>query len=232
MTQFNSNYNYEGAVSFRTYLTRTFAIMAGGLALSGIVAYLCLTQFFMFILNNPMVLTIAIVAELGIAIYFSARLMKMSREMAWTCYILYAILTGFTLSSVLLYYAYASVITAFISTAVLFICMAVIGHNTRFDLSKLSTYLFGGLIAIIISSLINSLLFRSIAVDYFVSVIGVIIFLVIIAFDVQKLQRYYDQASYDVELGEKIMIMGAFQLYLDFINIFIRVLQIFGRRRD
>lgn len=232
MTQFNSQYSYGNSISFKSYLSKTFGIMALGLALSGVVAFLFSTVFVNVLYRFPTLTMVALIAELVVAFYFTARLQAMSREMAWTCFILYAVLTGFTLSVIVYSYTLASVIFAFISTVVLFGCMAIIGNTTRFDLTKISSYLFAGLMALIISSLLNMLFFKSSGFNYLLSVAGVIIFLVIVAFDVQKLQRFYDLGSYDALVGEKMMIMGAFQLYLDFINIFIRVLTIFGRRRE
>lgn len=237
MTQYNSNVYDNNYVSFRTFLSKVFSTMAIGLAISGIVALLVGINYYNIIsivgVNSfGIFMLIVIFAELGVGIYFSAGLMNMSKKTAWICYIAYSVLTGLSLALVIQSYTTGTVLFAFISTVILFACMAIIGHTTRIDLTRFSTIFMTGLIAIIITSLLNMLIFKSEMINYVMAVVGVIIFLGLIAYDMQKLRAYYQRGTMDVDFQEKMMLLGAFSLYLDFINLFLRLLQIFGRRNN
>ena len=121
---------------------------------------------------------------------------------------------------------------AFCSTAVVFACMAIIGHTTKMDLTKFAPYLFAGLIAILVTTLLNNLFFRSEGLYLGINYLGIIIFLGLIAYDMQNLRRIYLSGLNDYELSAKISIYGAFELYLDFINLFIRILSLMSRSND
>ena len=222
--------NYAHAITFDKYLSRTYLSIALGLGVSALFAYgfmFAIPYIINFYFGIMMGVTIA---TLGIAIYFSAALRKMTSRTAWICYILYSALTGVSLSSLLLYYANSSVVAAFLTTAIVFVCMAVIGNTTHLDLSKYGSLFFVGLISLLIFSVVDMLFLHT--SGFVIAFVGIILFLGLVAYDMQMLRRYYEAGSYDEEAAEKMMIFGAFQLYLDFINIFIRVLQIFGRKRD
>ena len=227
---------YSRNITFKDYISKTMSTMGIGLGISALTAILLNAINFENILYSLggvsviLVLGMAI-AEIGIGVYFSTRLFKMSKQTAWVCYIVYCVLTGVTLSSLLSFYTTGSVMMAFVTTAVLFVCMSIIGKTTNINLMSISTLLLTGLSAIIILSLLNSLLFHFAFIDMLISYLGVIIFLFMIAYDTQKLNAFYN-AAVDSETSEKLMIMSAFQLYLDFINLFIRVLEIFGRRSN
>lgn len=232
MTQFNTNVYDNNVMSFRTFLSKVFSTMAIGLAISGVVAWLGSTFYLQLVMRFPLIVFIALIGELVVGIYFSARLMKMNKSTAWICYALYSALTGLSLALIIQSYTTGTVIFAFVSTVILFVCMAIIGHTTRIDLSKFSSVFMVGLISIIITSLLNAIFFKSEMLNYVMSVVGVLIFLGLIAYDMQKLRAFYDRGSYDVDFQEKMMLFGAFSLYLDFINLFLRLLQIFGRRSN
>lgn len=238
MTQFNSNIssNTGNTISFKTYLEKVFGISAIGVLISGVIAFITSvninTIYALLGVGAPIITLVIFVAEIGIAIYMSTALRKMSKSTAWTCYIAYSVFTGLSLSMLFSVYEVGSIVFAFVAATILFACMAIIGHTTRVDITRFGSMLSFGLIAIIITSLLNLFFFRSSMINYVMTVVGVIIFLGIVAYDVQKLQRYYNEGSYDQEFGDKMMIMGAFELYLDFINLFIRILQIFGNRKS
>lgn len=234
---FNQN-TYDGSyrtMTFRDYLTKVYSVVAIGVAISGIIAFFLARNInvlysvmgdglFMFVL-------VACGLELAVGLFFSLKFSNMSKSTAWICYILYSVLTGISLSSLVSVYTDASVFMAFFATTVMFVCMVIIGHTTRINLSSISGLLFAGLIGIIITSVVNIFL-RSAMIDYAVTVVGVLVFLGLTAYDMQKLRAFYENSQYDSELSEKIMVYGAFQLYLDFINLFIRILQLFGKRDD
>lgn len=232
-TYFNKDNEY---VSFRSFLNSTFAAVAIGLLGSAIVAYLmqlALPYLVRMFGGGVFYLTlVAAIGELAVAIYFSAALFKMNSERATFCYGLYCFLTGLSLSFLVSCYTTASVIMAFLTTAVLFGCMAVIGNSTRIDLTRFSSLFSVGLLGIIVITLLNSFLFHSSTMDLMLTYVSIVLFLGLVAFDVQRLQGIYHHCLYDRDVADKMMIFGAFQLYLDFINLFLRILQLFGNRRD
>ena len=166
------------------------------------------------------------IAELVTVIVFSKRIHKMSYIGAVFAYLLYSFLTGLTLSGIFIIYDITSIIYAFGITSVLVLIFAFIGYFTKVDLTKLSTYLFMGIIGILICSIINMFI-GSVTLNFGLLILGVIIFIGYIAFDIQKVK----ENIYGLD-DDKLPLMGAMQLYMDFINLFIRVLELFGKRRD
>ena len=172
------------------------------------------------------VLPIAIV-EIIIAIVLAARIAKMNPMTTKILYILYAVLTGITFSTIFVYFEIGSLISVFIITAIIFALLAFYGYVTKRDLTKLGTIIFIGLIGIIIGSLLNMFLFKSATLDLGITIIGVLVFVGYIAYDVNKIKHLVSYVGED-----KAAVYGAFQLYLDFINLFIRLLQLLGKRND
>ena len=169
---------------------------------------------------------ILVIVELALAVFLAARIRKMQPTTAKVCYLLYTFFTGLTFASLFVVYKLTSIIMVFGITAVLFLIFAIIGKVTKVDLSKLGTYLFMMLIAIIICTIINIFLGNS-TFDIFITIISIVVFLGYIAYDVQKIQRL--QGFID---DENLAVIGAFELYLDFINVFIDLLRLFGESRD
>ncbi len=166
-----------------------------------------------------------IIAELVLVIVLSARVMKMKPTTAKVCFILYSFVSGLTFSSVFVAYDLISIMFIFLIAAVIFGVMAVIGYTTKIDLTKMGTYLFFGLIAVLLVYLVNMFI-GSTMVELIVSIICVIIFVGITAFDVQNIAKLrYSNLPLD-----NLAIYGALDLYLDFINIFLHLLTIFGDR--
>lgn len=169
---------------------------------------------------------LVLILELGIVIFFSARINKMSTITATICYILYSILTGLTFSVIFLAYEMTSILTIFGITSALFGIFAVYGYITKKDLTKLGTFLLMGLLGIILASVINIFL-KSTQMNFIVSIIGIIVFILFIAYDVNKIKNMIYNIGDD-----KGAIYCAFQLYLDFINIFLRLINLVGKRND
>ena len=169
---------------------------------------------------------IFVLIELGLAIFLSARIHKMQPTTAKICYLLYTFFSGLTFASLFVVYKLESIILVFAVTAVLFLIFAIIGHFTKMDLGKIGTYLIMMLIGIILCTLIN-LFLQNTTFDIVISAISIIIFLGFIAYDVQKIKRLN---GYLVE--DNLAVIGAFELYLDFINIFIDLLRLFGKADD
>jgi len=164
--------------------------------------------------------------ELGLAIFLSVRIHKMSSTTAKISYILYTLFSGLTFASIFVIYKLQSIILVFIVTAIVFLIFAAIGYFTKIDLSKIGNYLFMILIGIIICTIINIFLKNSIF-DIVITSISIIVFLGFIAYDIQKIKK---SNGYLIE--DNLAVIGAFELYLDFINIFIDLLRLFGKADD
>lgn len=166
------------------------------------------------------------IAELITVVVLSARIMKMSKNGAIFGFLLYSFITGLTFSSIFVLFKMSSIMFVFLITAVLFLVFALIGYFTKTDLTKLGSILFMGLLGIILASLLN-LIFKSESFDLVLIILGIIIFIGYIAYDINKVKRLEGMVDED-----KLAIIGALDLYLDFLNLFIRLLQIFGKSND
>ena len=180
-----------------------------------------------FIFSNNLYFFI-IIAEVILALVLSVRIHKMSSRTATILYLIYTALTGLTFSSIFVVFEMKSIMFIFLVTAAIFGVLSYIGANTKMDLTKVGTYLVIGLIGAIIVSLLNVLIFKSTAVELGLSVLILIIFLGLTAFDVQKILKISETGIPE----DNAAIYGALELYLDFINIFIKLLQLFGKGRD
>ena len=198
-----------------------------GLLVSGVTGYYVSSQPNMMynIYSNGWYLYLGI-AEIIVVIFLSARIRKMSHMTAVISYLLYSILTGVTLSSIFAVFTSASIVLVFGITALIFAIFAVIGYTTKLDLTRWFNILFLGVLGVIIVGLVNIFLGNSI-VELVISIVTVILFVGFIAYDIQKIKRL----SATMEDENKVAIIGALELYLDFINIFIRLLSILGREK-
>lgn len=194
-----------------------------GLLISFGIGYLLSNNYeFLLDVKVSTIFWIAAITEFGIAIVFGMLLPKMSATTAKILYLVYSALTGFDFMLIFLIYDVTSIIYVFLLTSIIFGLMALWGKNTDKDLSKMGTYLALALIAVIILTILNALLFHMESMSLILCIVGIVIFVLFIGYDMKKaiaLSKAYE------EKGE---IYGAFQLYLDFINLFIRLLQIFG----
>lgn len=169
---------------------------------------------------------ILFVIEIGVVIWLSAGIRKMSATTAKILFIIYSILTGLTLSILFIAFRLDSIIFVLGITSIMFAVMAIIGRFTKIDLTKLGSILFIGLIGIVIASIINIFILSQ-ALDLTVTIAGIVIFTLYIAYDIQSIKRVAAQLEED-----KAVIICAFELYLDFINLFIKLLRLLGKRKD
>ncbi|MBA3015094.1 MAG: Bax inhibitor-1/YccA family protein [Proteobacteria bacterium] len=217
------------------FLAKVFNWMAIGLGLTGVAAFLTVNSQVMqqLIFGNRIVFYGLMFAELGMVFYLSARLQHISSQAATGLFLVYSALNGVTLSAILMIYTMSSVAATFFITAGMFGAMAIYGMVTKRDLTGMGSFMVMGLIGMIIASVVNIFL-SSPAISWAVSGIGVIVFTGLTAYDVQKITKM--GADGIMEQGEsaiqKVAIMGALALYLDFINLFLSLLQFFGNRRD
>lgn len=166
------------------------------------------------------------IAEIVVAIILTSRIHKMSKTTATILYLLYTSLTGLTFSTIFIIYNLTSIISVFAVTAVILFVFGLIGYKTNLDLTKLSTFLFMGLLAIIILSIV-SIFVESIALNLGIVILSLVIFIVYIAYDVHAIKK----RLYHTNNEDSLAIYGAFQLYLDFINIFLDLLSLFGKEK-
>ncbi|MDD6223668.1 MAG: Bax inhibitor-1/YccA family protein [bacterium] len=166
------------------------------------------------------------IVELGVAIFLSARIHKMSSTTAKVSYLLYTFLTGLTFSSIFIAYKLESIILVFLVTAIIFLIFSIIGYFTKIDLTKLGSLLMMVLLGIIICTIINLFLGNE-TFDIIISSISILIFIGFIAYDIQKIKKLEGELP-----EENLAVISAFELYLDFINIFIDLLRLFGNTDD
>ncbi|MEZ4776446.1 MAG: Bax inhibitor-1/YccA family protein [Bacteroidia bacterium] len=214
------------------FLRQVFVTMSLGLLITGMAAWYvaqspALISFFL----TGIMKWIVMFAPLGFVLFLSARIHKMSFTAASLTFATYSLVTGISLSFIFLVFNIGVISQTFFITAGTFGAMAIIGLTTKVDLSKYSTILYMALIGIIIASVVNLFLGSSMF-DFIISVAGVVIFCGLTAYDTQKLMEIGMHADPESESTKKIALMGALTLYLDFINLFLFLLRIFGGNRD
>jgi FtsH-binding integral membrane protein len=224
----------DRSIAVNAFVRSVYNWMAIGLALTGGVAYYTASTpaLIQMIVGNPIVFFGLIIAELVVVGYFSARIYKMEAGTATGLFLGYSVLNGLTLSILLLAYTQSSVSSAFFVCAGTFAAVSVYGYTTKKDLTSMGSFMFMGLIGIIIASVVNMFL-KSGPVEMAISYLGVVIFVGLTAYDTQKIKNMAATMPVDVGAGamRKGALMGALALYLDFVNLFIMLLRIMGRRR-
>lgn len=232
MENFNLNRNesYSLTNTFEKYLAKTFLAMTLGLVVTTLVAFF-VQQNLLYFYSKPFFL-FAILIQLAVAFVFSFRITKMKTITAWISFITYCVVTGFTFSVIFLAFSIQTIGICFGVTSLVFGSMAIIGYTTNIDLTKFSTYFFFGLLGMIVVSILNAFIFKSAGLDLLMMYGMIILFLGFTAYDVQKIRGLYYQVLNDERLLKNFMVYGAFQLYLDFINLFIYILRLFGSRRS
>ncbi len=226
----------------RQHMLRVYNYMASGLALTGIVAVVIAQISFVPTASGQLGLTeigytlfatpmkwVVMLAPLGLVFFLSARLHKLQFGTAQTVFWIFSALMGMSLAIVFMIYTGASIARVFFITAGTFGAMSLYGYTTKKDLTNWGSFLFMGLIGIIIASVVNIFLASS-ALQFAISVIGVLVFVGLTAYDTQKIKNEYAE-HYDEDTAGKLAISGALRLYLDFINLFMMLLHLFGSRR-
>ena len=227
----------------RAYMLKVYNYMASGIFLTGIISLLLFKLSVVMApdgsimgltkignaLYNSSLMWIVMLAPLGVVIYMSFGIKKMSVTKAQGTFWVFAALMGASLSSIFLVYTGASITRVFFITAGTFGAMSIYGYTTKRDLTKLGSFLMMGLIGIIIASIVNMFM-KSTMMYYIISILGVLIFVGLTAYDTQKIKNMYLATDSGEIMGKKA-VMGALTLYLDFINLFIMLLRLFGQRR-
>ena len=236
MNSMNQNRNLSyypavGGVDLQSIMRQVYTWMVLAMLITAGVAFVTVSTPLVNLAANPIILIVAMVAEVGLVMGISFGFNKISAGIAAVLFFVYAGLNGFTLSILLLAYTSGTVFLAFVSTAALFGAMSIIGYTTKVDLSKMGTFLMMGVIGLLIAMVVN-IFVASGPLDFIISLAGVLIFTGLTAFDTQRIGRMAAQmTATQGDSTAKFGIFGALKLYLDFINMFLFMLRLFGRRR-
>jgi FtsH-binding integral membrane protein len=223
----------QASVSESDFLSKVFLWMSAGLFLSAGASFWTLTQPWLMkaIFTNRLFFFGLIIAEVGLVIWLSAAAQRMSAAMATSVFLAYAFLNGLTLSAIFVVYTGGSILSTFAITAGTFFFFSVYGMTTKKDLTGLGSLAMMGLIGVILASVVNIFL-KSTMLTWITTFVGIAVFLGLIAYDTQKLKAIHASGFQNEEDRKRMAILGALALYLDFINLFILLLRVFGRRRD
>jgi FtsH-binding integral membrane protein len=218
-------------VGLREHMLRVYNYMGSGLALTGIVAYAVANtpSLVQAIFGTPLQ-WVVMLAPLAFVLVLSFGINKLSYGAAQAVFWAFAVAMGASLASIFLVFTGASIARVFFITAGTFGAMSLYGYTTKTDLSKFGSFLMMGLIGIIIASLVN-IFIGSTALQFAISVIGVLVFVGLTAYDTQRIKEIYMETDDAQTMGKKAL-MGALSLYLDFINLFMMLMQLFGQRRE
>jgi len=234
MDVYESFYNKSNPISLEEkneLLQRVFNTMGLGIFISALSA-IGMERLIMAGMVSEIVLFVLIIVEFILVMFLSAKLTTLPVGTAKAAFIAYSIINGATLSVVLLAYTSSSVIGSFLIAAGMFWAASLYGKTTKKDLSTMGTYLFMALFGIIIASLVNMFL-RSQTFDFVISIVAIFVFIGLTIFDVSKITAMAENFGFSSDDDKsRIVILGALQLYLDFINIFLRLIRIFGKRKD
>jgi FtsH-binding integral membrane protein len=253
MSDFDRNYatlrgvGTDRAVAYdmglRTHMIRVYNYMASGVALTGVVAWLTfqmavvtdaagaitgLTPFGQALFGSPL-MWVLVLAPLGLVFFISFRIQYLQAPTARLLFFVYAGLLGLSLATIFMVYTHASITRVFLISAASFGALSLYGYTTTRSLNAMGSFLIMGLFGLIIAMLVNVFL-KSSGLDWALSVIGVLVFAGLTAWDTQKIKEMYDVQDDGTVAGRKV-VMGALSLYLDFINMFMMLLRLFGDRR-
>lgn len=234
MMSYNTEARTYEETGLNSYLVRVFTKMGLGLLVTALVAAVSYFSGFYYTFMSSlggMGYLLLVIVEFGVVIGLSSRLTTMQTTTANLLFYVYAAITGFTFTSILYTFDVGVVGIAFAFSAVLFFSCAIIGHTTNRDLSRFSTIFMGGLIALILAS-VFAMFIPALANSLVLTYIGIILFMGLTAWDMQRVKQLYYVTNGEGQVGENLAVYGAFELYLDFINIFLYVLQIFGSSRN
>lgn len=212
---------------------KVFGWMFIGLIVTAITAFVTVSSptILATILTNNIYWIGLLIAEVVLVIVLTARIHKMSKTTATITFLLYSFVNGLTLSTIFLVYTFSSISSVFFITAGMFGVMALYGYTTKKDLTRIGSILFMALVGLIIASIVN-IFWLNDTFSFIVAAIGVVIFVGLTAYDVQKIKVMASEIRTENDFIEKFAIIGALTLYLDFINLFLKLLRLFGKSRD
>lgn len=222
--------NQVDNTALNRFLGKIYGFVAAGIGISALVSYLSLTVFrgitFKLLLGGSFVIWLILLAEIGL-VFVASRMAAQNSPLALPMFLAYSVMNGFTISIVLLAYTGETVLTAFLTASLMFVVMAVIGLTTKRNLSGMGQALYAALFGVIIATVVNIFLASS-GMSFIISIISVLIFSGLIAYDNQRIRHVFEETN--GEVGQGWVIAMALSLYLDFINLFLHLLRIFGSR--
>ena len=224
----------SSSLAINAFMRGVYTWMSGGLLLTAVVAFGVINTpaLIQAVASNPTILLVLILAELGLVLTISAGISKLSGTMATSLFMLYSGLNGVTLAPILLLYTGASVAGTFVICAGMFGAMSLYGLTTKKDLTSWGSFLFMGLIGIVLAAVVNMFL-QSAMIEFVISGVGVLVFTGLTAWDTQQLKTMGETApADDATAVRRGTILGALRLYLDFINLFLMLLRFFGQMRE
>lgn len=227
------NKDYAMSTAFPALMRKVFVWMTLALAITGLTAYGVATSptILSLIFSSNVTVFGLIIAEFALVFAISGAINRLSLSTATLLFILYSVINGATLSSIFLTFSVATISKVFFITAGTFGAMALVGYTTKTDLTSMGKLLFMALLGIIIASVVNMFVGSS-GLDLILSYVGVLVFVGLTAYDTQKIKQMCQAAPDAGESAQKLALIGALSLYLDFINLFLYLLRIFGNNRD
>jgi len=240
MIEYNSKTSFASSASrtatfdsaLRDYMVKVYQHMSVALAISGLIAFMVSSspQLMQAIFGTPLAYLVMF-APLVFVIVFGFKINSLSAEKAKNYLYFYSALMGLSMATIFFVYTATSITRVFLITASTFGAMSLYGYSTKKDLTSFGSFLIMGLIGIMIASLINIFL-KSSGLDFAISIIGVFVFIGLTAYDTQRIKQTYYHFSGNDEMVNKMAVLGALNLYMDFINLFIMLLRFFGERRN
>lgn len=227
------NKDYAMSTAFPALMRKVFVWMTLALAITGLTAYGVATSptILSLIFSSKVTFFGLIIAEFALVFAISGAINRLSLSTATMLFILYSVINGATLSSIFFAFSVATISKVFFITAGTFGAMALVGYTTKTDLTSIGKLLFMALLGIIIASVVNMFVASS-GLDLILSYVGVLVFVGLTAYDTQKIKQMCQAAPDASESTQKLALIGALSLYLDFINLFLYLLRIFGNNRD
>ena len=227
------NKDYAMSTAFPALMRKVFVWMTLALAITGLTAYGVATSptILSLIFSSKVTFFGLIIAEFALVFAISGAINRLSLSTATMLFILYSVINGATLSSIFFAFSVATISKVFFITAGTFGAMALVGYTTKTDLTSMGKLLFMALLGIIIASVVNMFVASS-GLDLILSYVGVLVFVGLTAYDTQKIKQMCQSAPDAGESAQKLALIGALSLYLDFINLFLYLLRIFGNNRD
>ena len=227
------NKDYAMSTAFPALMRKVFVLMTLALAITGLTAYGVATSptILSLIFSSKVTFFGLIIAEFALVFAISGAINRLSLSTATMLFILYSVINGATLSSIFFAFSVATISKVFFITAGTFGAMALVGYTTKTDLTSMGKLLFMALLGIIIASVVNMFVASS-GLDLILSYVGVLVFVGLTAYDTQKIKQMCQAAPDASESTQKLALIGALSLYLDFINLFLYLLRIFGNNRD
>ena len=216
----------------RSYMNSIYKYMSFALLITGLIAYITANTpaLLKLIFGTPLSIVVAL-APLFYVIYFSSKIWSMSPEKARNNLWIFSAIMGLSLTSIFLIYTATSIVRTFFITSATFAGMSLYGYTTKKDLNGVGQFMMMGLMGIIIASIVNIFL-RSAGMEFMISIVGVLVFTGLTAYDVQKLKNTYDYVGVNSDAKEKVAIIGALNLYMDFINLFLMLLRFTSNNKN